>query len=134
MLSVVGDGYTDSELGTQILNEEVGNGFLDRLQRRRRKNLSETGAGLPKFLQDGASVKNGCHAEIIDYDPAEDAIVFAYDPEQTPEPDMELRNGNSSDDKLLFMNGHLVVHFANSRLLTISDINVIETKIPRDPA
>lgn len=134
MLSVVGYGYSDSELGTQILNEDVGNGFLARLQRRRRRQLSEIEAGLPKMLRNSAQIEIGKPAEIINYDPVEDAIVFAYDPAQTPEPRMELRNGNSGDEKLLFMNGQLVVQFANSRALKISDINVIETNIPQEIA
>ena len=132
MLSVVGEGYSESELGTQILNEEVGNGFLARLQKRRRKQLSEMEAGLPKFLRNGSQIESGKPAEIVNYDRTEDAIVFAYDPDQTPEPKMELRNGRSGDEKLLFMNGQLVVQFANSRSLTILDINVIETKIPQE--
>ena len=126
MLSVVGQGYSESELGTQILNEEVGNGFLTRLHRRRIKNVSGIAGWVSTFMNQSDSIHAGSPAKIQNYDRREDAIVFAYDPDQTPEPKMELRAGRRRE-KLLFMNGELVVRFANARSLSMSDINVIET-------
>jgi hypothetical protein len=127
MLSVVGEGYSDSELGTQILNEEVGNGFLTRLHRRRIRNVSGIAGWVSTFMNQSDSIHAGSPAKIRNYDRRQDAIVFAYDPDKTPEPKMELRAGRRRREKLLFMNGKLVVRFANARSMSMSDINVIET-------
>lgn len=65
-------------------------------------------------------------AEFSSYDNEDETIVFAYDPIQTPDPKMELIAGEGEGDKVLLMNGAVVVQFSNASALKLSDINVVE--------
>jgi len=87
--------------------------------------LEEFSPGLEIF-QTSQLVTEGEPAEFSSYDNADETIVFAYDPIQTPDPKMELISGENTGDRVLLMNGAPVVQFANAPSLRLSDINVVE--------
>ncbi|MGR3660381.1 MAG: hypothetical protein ACU0CA_04220 [Paracoccaceae bacterium] len=108
-------------------DDQTGKGILTCLQRHNRSKTLTSKGQLPGFLRESFSIRAGEPVLIQNYDATEDAVVFAYDPEQTPAPEMALRNGIVKGEKLLFMDGELVVHFSDAGALKIADINIVET-------
>ena len=82
-----------------------------------------------RMFADSTLVRSGEPAQISDYDGDEDAILFAYDPVLTPDPKIDLLQGDNGA-KVLMLNDQPAVTFQNSPSLTISDINVFELALP----
>ncbi len=81
---------------------------------------------LSQSVSKGELIHAGSPVNMGDFDEAEDTILFAYDPEQTPDPEFALLNGTQFGEKILTMNGQHMVQIANASSLDLSDIMVIE--------
>jgi len=129
MLSIVGGIDADSKSAVTNANDHTGKGILTCLQRHNKSRSLQAEGPLPGFLRESTSIRVGEPVLIEHYNATEDAVVFAYDPALTPAPEMALRNGIIKGEKLLFMDGELVVHFADAGALKIADINIVETDL-----
>lgn len=127
MLSIVGGINADSKSTVRNTDDHTGRGILTCLQRHNKSRSLRSEGQLPGFLSESTSIRVGEPVLIEHYNAVEDTVVFAYDPELTPAPEMALRNGIIKGEKLLFMDGELVVHFADAGALKIADINIVET-------
>ena len=84
---------------------------------------------LMRIIRRGRPVKYGRPVEMRDFDTEEDTLVFAYDPNITPEPSFDLLDGYRAGEKVLTMNGAQMVLIRNARKLTLADVNLIEADI-----
>lgn len=142
MLTRTDDQLTDAELGAQILNEEIGEDFLEVMHMAEAEDAGaqehgpEITASEPDpeisdadLLAESLLIDAAHPVEITDYDNDEDRIVFAYDPVLTPEPSMELQDGDNPGDKVLLMNGAPMIAISNAASLGLADIVMMETSI-----
>lgn len=113
---------TDERVGAEIVNVDFANPFFSGIE----AVAVDTRTQQEKMFADSTLVKTGSPTQIDGYDGSEEAILFGYDPALTPDPTIELVNGNIAGDKILMMNGIAVITFAASPDVTLSDINVFE--------
>jgi hypothetical protein len=116
------DQSADKFAGAEIVNVDFGNPFFSDIE----GVAVDARSRQEKMFADSTLVRNGSPTQIDGYDESEDAILFGYDPILTPDPKIELVNGNFAGDKVLLMNGTPVITFAASPDVTLSDINVFE--------
>ena len=77
----------------------------------------------------GTWIQPGQPATVQDFDDAEDAVVFAYDPNQTPNAVFTLEDGTETGEKVLAMNGQPMVKIANAAGMTLADVNFLEMSL-----
>ncbi|PHQ93863.1 MAG: hypothetical protein COB40_13430 [Marinosulfonomonas sp.] len=84
---------------------------------------------LSQSVSNGAPIRVGNPVKLGNFDGAEDTILFAFDPEQTPDPEFGLLDGKLSGEKILTMNGENMVQIANAASLVLADIMMIEVAL-----
>ncbi len=102
----------------------VENGTAERRAQAASENLQD-------LTRRGRLVKSGRPVEVREFDQANDIIILAFDPAQTPAPHFELLDGYRPGEKVLTMNGAQMAWIANAADLTLADVTLLETRLGR---
>lgn len=132
---------SDAEMGERILEEELGADFLTRfadvVEETPNSTTPANHVNAERLISDAmvfdSAVTDASDSmveptvSVAEIDHQSEAIVLAYDPVFTPNPDVQLLDSDDANEKMLLLNGVPMAHLRNAANVTLADVNLVET-------